>query len=196
VLGVPVLAIAEPTAVVLLAGLPAGSAPEARLRSLLGATVERIGGLTGCPRAVVSAVCRQVGDYPDAHAETRDADTIVAGFGGRSGVVDAADFRILRLVVDGERTSAAIRFADELLGPLRRNDVETGGELTETLRHYLDAGAQVRATAKALGVHENTIRYRLGRIEHVGGLDLRRFDALLAAQLAVQVDDLARGGRR
>jgi sugar diacid utilization regulator len=184
----PVLAIAEPEAVVLL--VPAG----ARLAAALGGVLDRVAALTGCPRAVVSTVCRQVGDYPAAHAETRDAEAIVAGFGGRAGVVDAADFRTLRLVVNGERTSVALRFAESLLGPLRRNDAETGGELTDTLRHYLDCGAQVRATAKALGVHENTIRYRLGRIEHVGGLDLRRFDALLAAQLALQVDDLARGG--
>jgi hypothetical protein len=183
----PALAIAEPDAVVLLvAGTRVGPA-------LVG-VLERIEAVTGCRRAVVSGVCRGVGDYPAAHAETRDAEAIVAGFGGRSGVVEAADFRTLRLVVNGERTSVAVRFAESLLGPLRRNDAETGGELTDTLRHYLESGAQVRATAKALGVHENTIRYRLGRIEHVGGLDLRRFDALLAAQLALQVDDLARGG--
>ncbi|GAA2851723.1 helix-turn-helix domain-containing protein [Pseudonocardia halophobica] len=192
--GVPVLAIAEPDAVVLLAGLPSGSAPEARVKAQLGAVLDRLGPLTGCRRAVVSAVCRRVEDYPAAHAECRDAEAIVAGFGGRPGVLDAADFRTLRLVVNGERTSVAVRFAETLLGPLRRNDAETGGDLTDTLRHYLACGAQVRATAKVLGVHENTIRYRLGRIEHVGGLDLRRFDALLAAQLALQVDDLARGG--
>ncbi|GAA4542463.1 PucR family transcriptional regulator [Pseudonocardia xishanensis] len=190
----PVLAIAEPDAVVVLVGLAGGAAPEVRLRSLLSGALDRVGLLTGCPRAVVSGVCRRIGDYPAAHAETRDAEAILAGFGGRAGVVDAADFRTLRLVVNGERTSVALAFAVGLLDPLRRNDAETGGDLTETLRVYLDSGAQVRATAKVLGVHENTIRYRLGRIEHVGGLDLRHFDALLAAQLALQIDGLARGG--
>ncbi|MCF7548012.1 CdaR family transcriptional regulator [Pseudonocardia sp. WMMC193] len=188
----PVLAIAEPDAVILLVGVAAGA--EGRVRTTLGGLLDRVAALSGVPRAIVSAVCRRVADYPAAHGEARDAEAIVAGFGGRSGVVDAADFRTLRLVVNGERTSVAVRFAESLLGPLRRNDAETGGELTATLRHYLHCGAQVRATAKALGVHENTIRYRLGRIEHVGGLDLRRFDALLAAQLALQVDELVRGG--
>lgn len=189
-------ALAEPDAVVALVrlsgdpGPPALRAVHRRLRDAL----DGLAGITGVRRAVVSGVCRELPDFPAALAETREVDGIVAGLGGRAEVVPVTELSTLRLVVNGDRADVAVRFAEQCIGPLRRSDETTGGDLVETLRRYLASGAQVRATAKALGVHENTVRYRLGRIEHVTGLDMRRFDALLAAQLAFQVDGLTGAG--
>ena len=187
--------LAEPDAVVVLlelapeAGPPEQRAVHHRLRSVL----DTVAALTGQRRAVVSGTCREPADFPAALAETRDVDAIAAALGGRADVVGVDELTTLRLVVDGGRADVAVRFAERCLGPLRRSDDATGGDLVETLRSYLASGAQVRATAKTLGVHENTVRYRLGRIEHVTGLDMRSLDALLAARLAFQVEDLAGG---
>ena len=187
--------MAEPDAVLLLLELASDAGP-AELRAVrhrLGAAMSDVAALTGVRRAVVSGVCRAPADFPAALAETRDVDGIAAALGGGAAVVGVDELTTLRLVVDGGRADVAVRFAERCLGPLRRSDDATGGDLVETLRSYLASGAQVRATAKALGVHENTVRYRLGRIEHVTGLDMRSFDALLAARLAFQVDGLAGG---
>ncbi|MBN9098679.1 helix-turn-helix domain-containing protein [Pseudonocardia sp. 73-21] len=192
-LGGPPLLFAEPDALVALVLLPDDPGPPA-LRGVhraLGEGMDALSGLTGLRRAVVSGVCHDVADFPGALAETRDVDGLVVALGGRTEVVPVTELNTLRLVVNGDRADVALRFAEQCIGPLRRSDESTGGDLVETLRRYLAAGAQVRATAKVLGVHENTVRYRLGRIEHVTGLDMRRFDALLAAQLAFQVDGLA-----
>ncbi len=189
-------ALAEPDAVVLLLELPPDAGPlEVRtVHQRLRATIDTVATITGVRRAVVSGVCREPADFPAALAETRDVDGIAAALGGGAGVVGVDELTTLRLVVNGDRADVAVRFAERCLGPLRRNDDATGGDLVETLRRYLASGAQVRATAKALGVHENTVRYRLGRIEHVTGLDMRNFDALLAARLAFQVDGLTGSG--
>jgi DNA-binding PucR family transcriptional regulator len=46
----------------------------------------------------------------------------------------------------------------------------------------------VRRAATALGVHENTIRYRLSRIEEITGLDIvSDGDVQLAVQLALLI---------
>jgi hypothetical protein len=195
VLDDPPLALPGPGAVVLLVPLPDDPGPPVlrRLHRGLGEVLDVVGTHTGIRRAVVSGVCRDVADFPAAHAETTEVDEIVAALGGRGGVVPVAELGTLRLVVNGGRAEVAVRFADQALGPLRRSDDTTGGDLVDTLRRYLGCGAQVRATAKALGVHENTVRYRLGRIEHITGLDMRRFDALLTAQLAFQVEGLGVG---
>ena len=42
----------------------------------------------------------------------------------------------------------------------------------ETLRTYLECGGEPRTTAKTLGVHVNTIRYRLRKIKNATGWDL------------------------
>jgi DNA-binding NarL/FixJ family response regulator len=65
-----------------------------------------------------------------------------------------------------------------VLGPLEQ------GDLLETLESFLASGLSMRATARRLHVHENTVAYRMKRIvealgvEHVN--DLVRADILLA----------------
>ena len=44
-----------------------------------------------------------------------------------------------------------------------------GGDLMETCVNFLDHGGSVEATARALFVHPNTVRYRLKRIGEVSG---------------------------
>ena len=45
-------------------------------------------------------------------------------------------------------------------------------QLLETAQNYLEVGGSLEATARALYVHTNTVRYRLGRIAEVTGYDL------------------------
>nr|WP_084763942.1 helix-turn-helix domain-containing protein [Knoellia subterranea] len=47
-----------------------------------------------------------------------------------------------------------------------------GGNLLETAAAYLDGGLGLEGTARALFVHTNTVRYRLGRIADTIGYDL------------------------
>ena len=66
------------------------------------------------------------------------------------------------LAGDGHARRALAR---ELYDPLR----DAGGGLLETLVTFLDSGSSVEATARALFVHANTVRYRLRRIHEVSG---------------------------
>lgn len=56
---------------------------------------------------------------------------------------------------------------EKIYKPLAANSAE----LLETLTAYLDCGRSLEATAKALFVHPNTVRYRLKRITDVIGWD-------------------------
>ena len=56
---------------------------------------------------------------------------------------------------------------------LLRHDQEGGKNYLETLRAYLDAGGSIPVAAAALGVHVNTLRYRLDRVQEVSGLNLK-----------------------
>jgi hypothetical protein len=66
------------------------------------------------------------------------------------------------LAGDGHARRALAR---ELHDPIR----DAGGGLLETLVSFFDAGSSVEATARALFVHANTVRYRLRRIHEVSG---------------------------
>lgn len=52
------------------------------------------------------------------------------------------------------------------------HDAEHKTSFAETLRVYLDVGSNAIEAAKQLGLHVNTVRYRLSRIQPVFGVDL------------------------
>ena len=73
------------------------------------------------------------------------------------------------------------RFVEDVLGPL----IEAGDDgLVATLHVFFDTARSIRASAARLGVHENTIRYRLARVRSLTGLDVAG-DA--SDQLSVQM---------
>jgi sugar diacid utilization regulator len=57
-----------------------------------------------------------------------------------------------------------------LVDHVHRPLVEAGATVLDTLEAYLSHGASVEATARALFVHPNTVRYRLKRVAEATGL--------------------------
>jgi sugar diacid utilization regulator len=70
--------------------------------------------------------------------------------------------------------------------PLTENG---SGTLMETLRAYLDSDLDVGATAEALFVHPNTVRYRLRRIRELTGFDPQRFSGLVELHTVARLSD-------
>jgi DNA-binding PucR family transcriptional regulator len=58
---------------------------------------------------------------------------------------------------------------EQLVSAVYRPLAEAGEVLMETLAAFLDSGAALEATARALFVHANTVRYRLRRVAEVCG---------------------------
>jgi DNA-binding PucR family transcriptional regulator len=57
------------------------------------------------------------------------------------------------------------QLATEVYGPLTLGD----GVLLETVSAYLDSGGSIEATARAMFIHANTVRYRLKRVADLTG---------------------------
>jgi hypothetical protein len=67
------------------------------------------------------------------------------------------------------------------------HDGERGTAYVETLRAYLDCWGDVGAAARRLGLHANTMRYRIRRVVEVSGLDLADPDERLVAELQLRM---------
>jgi sugar diacid utilization regulator len=63
------------------------------------------------------------------------------------------------------------------------------GALMETLRAYLDSDLDVTATADALYVHPNTVRYRLRRVGELTGFDPQRFSGLVELHTVARLSE-------
>ena len=81
-------------------------------------------------------------------------------------------------------------FVQRQLGDLVADDDVTA-RLTATLRTYLDEHSSRSRTAKRLGVHENTVSYRIKQAEEIlgRGVDQRTLELRVALALANLVQD-------
>jgi DNA-binding PucR family transcriptional regulator len=99
----------------------------------------------------------------------------------------ADDLGPARLFLANAKGAAVSRFVDDVIGALLVDD-EGVAELLRTLESFYETGRSVRLSAERLGVHENTVRYRLSRVTQITGLDVAAdADHQLSVQVALLV---------
>jgi DNA-binding PucR family transcriptional regulator len=76
---------------------------------------------------------------------------------------------------------------DGRLGDLLAADAEHAAQHVATLRAYLDCGGNVARAADRLGLHPNTLRYRVRRLIELSGLDLEDPDERLVTELQLRL---------
>lgn len=138
--------------------------------------------------AGVSAVhCGREG-CRNAHREARQVVECIRRFSPPDGpqLFSADELGVGSLLLSSSDGEAVAAFAEETVGELVRE--HSKADLLTTLCSFFDNMGSIRGSAAALGVHENTIRYRLSRIEELTGLAVMHDpDAQLRARLSLLV---------
>jgi purine catabolism regulator len=75
---------------------------------------------------------------------------------------------------------------DSVLRPVLSSDQSPRNELVETLKTHLETGCRTVQSAELLGVHRNSVLYRLKRITELLHVDLEDADTRLLLQLAMR----------
>ncbi len=135
---------------------PGGLAIAARLAAFLGRTVAS------------SEPFSSPTERPAAEAAARDTLQAAERLAEPPAVARATRAAAYRLLGDLHRLPDGERHARELLRPLLEGRPDVRREHLATLRAVLDGGG-VNEAAAALGVHRNTVAYRLRRIEAITG---------------------------
>jgi sugar diacid utilization regulator len=81
----------------------------------------------------------------------------------------------------------AAELASDRLAPLAELPAGARARLTETLRAWLAEQGRLSAVAQRLGVHPQTVRYRLTRLRELFGDALEDPDARFALELALRI---------
>lgn len=180
------MALARPDGVVVALPLLEGTTEEGR--GVAEALRNSAAGVMGGRMLVaLGRICRSPEDFAVSVAEARRAIALARSLGTTDRVIVFEDLGVYRLLLDLPHPTDAVRFADELLGPLRAYDRRHDASLVATLEAYLaENGVQARAAA-ALSVHVNTLAYRLQQIRELTGADLQDGDARLGLHLAVKI---------
>jgi GAF domain-containing protein len=134
----------------------------------------------------VSELRETPADAPGAYREARDAATIAHALlrdGGAIAYSQVGAYRYLVQIGADDAPRDRMRAAvDRLIDYDRRRRTA----LLDTLERYLSERRSVIESARALYIHPNTLRQRLGRIEELTGLDLNE-DDLLSLELAIKL---------
>ena len=152
--------------------------PEVGRRAADGVRRELEASLHGFAFAVGHS--RGAPDPADLHRAAHEARLAanVAEAGDRDHVLafeDTGAYRILlRAMI--EDPPELQRFYSETLEPLVAYDEQYETELVHTLETFLDADANVAATAQRLYTHRHTVRYRLERVRELTDLDVGSTD--------------------
>ena len=102
------------------------------------------------------------------------------------GSLIVAEDHLATLLLTSDRSLAA-DLAASRLAPLDGLADGPRARLTETLRAWLDRPGQVQAVAAELGVHPQTVRYRLRQLRELFGTRLEDPEARFELSLALRV---------
>ena len=115
---------------------------------------------------------------------------------GRPGVFRLEDLS-LRVAVAAEDELGEL-LVRRYLRPVEKLGARAGA-VFDTVAAFIEHGLSVKATAEALDVHQNTVRYRLGRFEELTGASLERpvtaFEVWWAMQRDWLMSEGGTGGR-
>jgi sugar diacid utilization regulator len=148
------------------------------------------GSLGGSSRLIagVSGVRGGPEGYRACHREARQVVECIRRFSPTGGpaLFTADELGVGSLLLSSSDGEAMATFAEQTVGELVRE--HSKADLLTTLCSFFDTLGSIRGSAAALDVHENTIRYRLSRIEELTGLAVMHDpDAQLRARLSLLV---------
>lgn len=135
------------------------------------------------PAAGLSDPVRTLAELPAAWAQATAAARTAAArplLGPVAQWSEIGPYRMLAALAAGPADDPATR---ALLGPAHR-------ELARTAEVFLDCAGQAGRAAAALGIHRQTLYYRLGRVEQLTGLDLDEGEDRLLLHMALKASRL------
>jgi hypothetical protein len=98
--------------------------------------------------------------------------------------IDLPEFLIRRA------DDAAYRLIPDWVRHFSPGDHDRSGELTRTIRAFADCNFNVKRTAQRLGVHTNTVYFRLNRIEKLTGVDARTYAGTSLLLTALRLSEI------
>jgi len=124
--------------------------------------------------------CARAAGIARSYAEARRALQAGRRLGKTGNVSVFADLGIHRLLLRVPEVSDLREFAEEVLG-------DPGAEYLSTLAAYFRENGSPAKAGQSLGVHPNTVGYRIRRVEELTGLSFAVHRDRLMAEVAVEI---------
>jgi len=134
----------------------------------------------------VGNIANSMAELARSHLEARQALRLTRRAGGHGRVASYRSLGAFRLLLEVQTPDALRRFVEELLGPLLKYAQSRDTPLLETLEALSGARWVRRAAARQLGIHINSMSYRVERIQALTGLSLDDPETRVAISIALR----------
>ncbi|SDP80125.1 Sugar diacid utilization regulator [Arthrobacter sp. ok909] len=146
--------------------------------------------------AAVTGPVTSIADYPSAFATARGAVQLAALRRRPAEALVLSDLGLTGLLLQVPDVSALSRYADDILGPLRANDLARDQLLLPTLSALIHNNLDATTTAGQLHVEEDIVVEGRRRIEDLLAVDLSRVPDLTRIATALEIDDVIEARQR
>jgi len=144
--------------------------------SARGGTLVSVG--YGLPRSEIAGIRR-------SHVEAKQALQLGRRLHGPGHLTGFDSLGVYRLIFAAEELPELQDLYRETLGTLLDYDRDNNAELLKTLAAFFQSNGSPKEAAERLGVHRNTVLYRLDRVRDITGYDLEDANLRLRLQLAL-----------
>src|SRR5919201_902927 len=134
----------------------------------------------------IGNLAESVGELARSHVEARQALRLSRRAGTRGGITSYRALGAFRLLLEVQSPDVLRRFVAEVLGPLLKYEESRETPLLQTLEALAAHRWVRRAAARALGIHVNSMAYRVERIEAISGLKLDEPETRVAVAIALR----------
>lgn len=181
------LALVRATSAVLL--VPEESAPDLAAAERLASLAQTAAAPLVKPGSLsvgVGNLAASVVELARSHVEARQALRLSRRAGQRGRITSYRSLGAFRLLLEVQSPEVLRGFVGEVLGPLLKYSESRETPLLETLEALVSARWIRRAAARALGIHINSMSYRVERIESLTGLKLDDPETRVAVAIALR----------
>lgn len=175
---------------IILCRVPGGARDsENTAKLLVRKVIDETQWLLGCkPIVVVGRTCSGLQEHRQIWQECARMIRLGIRF-NRTGLLASQDFGPFPLLLSAADTDEVRAFLNVTIGAVSRHDAEHGTGYIPTLAAYLESGCRSQACADAMGLHVTTLRYRLGRIQELFGIEIDTPERRFALELALRLNE-------
>lgn len=141
-------------------------------------------------RVGVSSLCAGPHDLVERYEEIQKLLDMAETLGAVESTIYSDDWAVYGLLLRKYAKEELLDLAHRVLDPLLTYERQGQSNLLATLQAYLDTSLSPTRTARVLYVHTNTVKYRLGKISHLLGMNVDHLDNILTIKVALMIRSL------
>jgi len=132
-------------------------------------------------------VASRLRDCAASYAEASTGRALAAARPEPGAALGPSDLGVYAILAHEETRDTLQSVVRGMLGPLLEADEKAQSDYVKTLSTFLANDRHFERTAQELHVHVNTLRYRLGKIQDISGVDLHDVNSRFLLELALRI---------